>query len=109
MTRRICIVFTLALSFTMMFLSPSLAEEITVKVTVPISETRVPLSETRVPLSETTGVEISLEDQLTVEAKAKCQDKKECRTKNNIVGYWQTTYCCTPCDNLRVSSTAEEQ
>ena len=102
MTRRICIVFTLALSFTMMFLSPSIAGEITVKVTVPISETRV-------PISETTDVEISLEDQLTVEARAKCQEIKACRTKNNVVGYWQTTYCCTPCNNLSVLSTAEEQ
>jgi len=109
MTRRICIVFTLALSFTMMFLSPSIAGEITVKVTVPISETRVPISETRVPISETTDVEISLEDQLTVEARAKCQEIKACRTKNNVVGYWQTTYCCTPCNNLSVLSTAEEQ
>jgi uncharacterized protein (DUF58 family) len=105
MTRRICIVFTLALSFTMMFLSPSIAGEITVKVTVPISETRV-------PISETNDVEISVEDQSNLQqSRAQCEAKKECRTKNNVVGYWKNLYCCTPCDNLPSSSSPppEEQ
>jgi hypothetical protein len=94
MTRRICIVFTLALSFTMMFLSPSIAGEITVKVTVPISETRG-------PISETNDVEISVDDQSNLQqSRAQCLAKKECYTKNNVVGYWQNLSCCIPCKNI---------
>jgi len=103
MTRRICIVFTLALSFTMMFLSPSIAGEITVKVTVPISETRV-------PISETNDVEISVDDQSNLQqSRAQCEAKKECYTKKKEVGYWQTGFCCNPCKNLPSSSSPPPQ
>lgn len=96
MTRRICIVFTLALSFTMMFFSPSIAGEITVKVTVPISETN--------------DVEISVEDQSNLrQSRAQCEANKECYTKNKKVGYWKNLSCCTPCDNLPASSPAPEE